>query len=103
MKFRVIRDKKLRQKYFNNEIYVIAYKFLITNLYLKRNPLFFFNMINFNFFHTYLLQNAKTRIFNYCILTGRARGIINFFHLSRLTFREMASFGLISGVKRSVW
>ena len=102
MKFRLIKDKQLRQNIFKNELYVITYKFLISNYLLKQNSLFIFNLINFNFFHTYLSRNSKSKLHNYCNITGRARGIINFFQISRLTFREFASQGLISGVKRSV-
>lgn len=103
MKFRLIKDRKLRNKFFKNELYVITYKFLISSNILKQNSLFIFNLINFNYFHTYLANNSKSKIHNYCNITGRARGIIKFFHISRLTFRELASNGLISGLKRSVW
>lgn len=43
------------------------------------------------------------RLRNRCQLTGRARGFIRKFKLSRLTFREMASYGLIPGVTKSSW
>jgi len=40
---------------------------------------------------------------NRCKLTGRTRGYIRQFGISRITFREMASFGLIPGVKKASW
>ncbi len=40
---------------------------------------------------------------NRCKLTGRARGYMRQFGISRITFREMASFGLIPGVKKASW
>jgi small subunit ribosomal protein S14 len=40
---------------------------------------------------------------NRCKLTGRPRGYMRQFGLSRVTFREMASFGLIPGVTKSSW
>jgi small subunit ribosomal protein S14 len=43
------------------------------------------------------------RIRNRCELTGRPRGFMRKFKLSRLTFREMASIGLIPGVTKSSW
>lgn len=103
MKFRLLKDKKLRNKILKNELYVVSYKFLISNYILKQNPLYILNLINFNYFHTYLSHNSKSKIHNYCTITGRARGIISFFNMSRLTFRDLASKGLISGIKRSVW
>ncbi|MGA1976330.1 MAG: 30S ribosomal protein S14 [Bacteroidales bacterium] len=40
---------------------------------------------------------------NRCKLTGRTRGYMRQFGVSRITFREMASFGLIPGVKKASW
>jgi small subunit ribosomal protein S14 len=40
---------------------------------------------------------------NRCQLTGRPRGFMRQFGLSRITFREMASTGLIPGVKKASW
>jgi len=41
------------------------------------------------------------RLRNRCKLTGRPRGYIRQFGLSRITFREMASKGLIPGVRKA--
>jgi len=43
------------------------------------------------------------RLHNRCKLTGRPKGYIRMFGLSRITFREMANQGLIPGVKKSSW
>ena len=43
------------------------------------------------------------RLRNRCALTGRARGFMRKFKLSRLSFREMALNGLIPGVTKSSW
>jgi len=40
---------------------------------------------------------------NRCKLTGRPRGYMRQFGISRITFREMASKGLIPGVKKASW
>ncbi|BBI16498.1 30S ribosomal protein S14 [Neochlamydia sp. EPS4] len=48
-------------------------------------------------------DSSPTRLRNRCLLTGRARGFIRQFKLSRLTFREMALHGLIPGVTKSSW
>lgn len=49
-------------------------------------------------------RDASTvRLRNRCQLTGRVRGYLRKFKLSRLTFREMASNGLIPGVTKSSW
>lgn len=43
------------------------------------------------------------RLRNRCQLTGRSRGYMRKFKVSRLCFREMASMGLIPGVTKSSW
>lgn len=43
------------------------------------------------------------RMHNRCKLTGRSRGYMRLFGLSRIQFREMASKGLIPGVKKASW
>lgn len=43
------------------------------------------------------------RMHNRCKITGRPKGYIRQFGISRITFREMASSGLIPGVKKASW
>ena len=51
-----------------------------------------------------LPRNASpVRLHNRCKLTGRPRGYIRTFGLSRVTFREMANQGLIPGVRKASW
>ncbi len=51
-----------------------------------------------------LPKNASTvRLHNRCKLTGRPRGYMRKFGISRVTFREMASEGKIPGVTKASW
>lgn len=51
-----------------------------------------------------LPRNAsKVRLRNRCNLTGRPRGYMRDFGISRVTFRDMAVFGLIPGVTKASW
>ena len=43
------------------------------------------------------------RLHNRCMITGRPKGYMRLFGLSRIQFREMASSGLIPGVKKASW
>lgn len=43
------------------------------------------------------------RLHNRCKLTGRPKGYMRMFGVSRINFREMASAGLIPGIKKSSW
>jgi small subunit ribosomal protein S14 len=48
-------------------------------------------------------NSAKIRLHNRCGLTGRPRGYMRNFGISRVTFREMALAGKIPGVKKASW
>lgn len=48
-------------------------------------------------------NSSKVRLHNRCKLTGRPRGYMRQFGVSRVTFREMASSGLIPGIKKASW
>ena len=43
------------------------------------------------------------RMHNRCKLTGRPKGYMRQFGISRIQFREMASAGLIPGIKKASW
>lgn len=43
------------------------------------------------------------RLHNRCKLTGRPKGYMRMFGISRINFREMANNGLIPGVKKASW
>ena len=49
-------------------------------------------------------RNANPiRLHNRCKITGRPKGYIRLFGLSRIQFRELASSGLIPGVRKASW
>jgi small subunit ribosomal protein S14 len=48
-------------------------------------------------------NSSKVRLKNRCQLTGRPKGYMRFFGLSRVMFREMALSGKIPGVKKASW
>src|SRR5271155_3899783 len=48
-------------------------------------------------------DSSPVRLRNRCQMTGRARGFLRKFKLSRLCFREMASNGLIPGITKASW
>ena len=51
-----------------------------------------------------LPKNASpVRLHNRCMVTGRPKGYMRIFGISRIQFREMASNGLIPGVKKASW
>ncbi|MCX6306753.1 MAG: 30S ribosomal protein S14 [Bacteroidetes bacterium] len=51
-----------------------------------------------------LPKNASPiRLHNRCKLTGRPKGYMRLFGVSRINFREMANNGLIPGVRKASW
>ena len=48
-------------------------------------------------------NSSKVSLHNRCQLTGRPRGYMRQFGISRVTFREMASSGLIPGIRKASW
>ena len=48
-------------------------------------------------------NSSKVRLKNRCQVSGRPRGYIRYFGLSRIAFRDMALNGIIPGVKKASW
>ncbi len=48
-------------------------------------------------------NSSAVRLHNRCSLTGRPKGFMRQFGISRINFREMALKGLIPGVRKASW
>ena len=48
-------------------------------------------------------NSSPVRLHNRCSLTGRPKGYMRIFGISRIQFREMASYGLIPGIRKASW
>ena len=48
-------------------------------------------------------NSSPVRLRNRCQMTGRARGFLRRFKLSRLCFRELANSGMVPGVVKASW
>ena len=48
-------------------------------------------------------NSSPVRMHNRCSITGRPKGYMRKFGVSRIQFREMASYGLIPGVRKASW
>ncbi|MDA3819303.1 MAG: 30S ribosomal protein S14 [Candidatus Delongbacteria bacterium] len=58
---------------------------------------------NYDALHKMPRNSSKVRLHNRCSITGRPKGYMRQFGVSRIVFREMASNGLIPGVKKASW
>lgn len=45
----------------------------------------------------------STRVYNRCSLTGRGRGYMRDFGISRNSFKELADKGFVPGLRKSSW
>jgi small subunit ribosomal protein S14 len=48
-------------------------------------------------------NSSPTRLHNRCMITGRPRGFMRKFGVSRIAFRELALEGKIPGVTKASW
>jgi len=48
-------------------------------------------------------NSSRVRLHNRCKLTGRPKGYMRKFGISRVTFREMAGEGKIPGITKASW
>ncbi|PID88695.1 MAG: 30S ribosomal protein S14 [Bacteroidia bacterium] len=58
---------------------------------------------NYEALHKLPKNSSRVRLHNRCSITGRPKGYMRQFGISRIQFREMASSGLIPGVKKASW
>ncbi len=84
MKAREVKRKRLTEKYAEKraKLKLVGDYTALQSLPLNSNPI---------------------RMHNRCMITGRPKGYIRQFGISRILFREMASKGLIPGVKKASW
>ena len=88
------KDLKNRFKYYINEIEYKTLKSISNNKILPIS-------IRIKAFHNLKNLRSITKIRNICIYTGRPRGVIKKYGLSRFVFRNFADNGYITGLKRA--
>jgi ribosomal protein S14 len=107
MLFLKIKDLRLRKNYNKIEKIRLIKKFTIINLLSrmiinyktsKEREFFFYLISKYN-----LNSLSKTKITRRCILTNRGRAIIRPYNISRLSFKKLIKFGLISGFNKAIW
>lgn len=100
LKFRSqITDLKRRKKYVSKELNNIVFKAVLeTSSYISEA-----HDVDVRALAEERLQNLKqntlTRVRNRCVLTGRS-STLKKFRLSRISFREQAGFGKLTGVSK---
>jgi len=99
MKVLYLKDKKRRQLFSLYEKKRLVLKYIKQNnnlkLDLRKNA--YFNLI------LCPLNSSFVRIHNRCVLSNRARGVLNYFKVSRSFFKNLALNGYFPGVQKASW
>ena len=96
MKYLIKKDKKKRFFFYKKELYVFILKNIIRNICI-------FSSVRWNTgFKLFCInkKESKTQYNNRCVFTGRQKGILTKFKISRLTFLKLSRLGNLSGVKK---
>lgn len=91
-----IRDIKKRKNFKKFEKKKKILKALIYNKSINKKE----KKIIFSKFYNIPINSSKIRIKKRCILTNRPKGILSFFKISRIKFRELASKGNLPFLKK---
>lgn len=96
-RYLLVKDQKRRKSFLKSERTRFMLKYITCNLDFsdKIRAKAFQKLSNFK-------KNAySVRIKNRCMFTGRGPFTLSHFKISRIIFREKASFGKITGVKKA--
>lgn len=106
---KVTRDKQLREILNNNSNKALLFKVIFNNriLPLKTRLETATKMRKANKFPA-VKPNTDTKKYlsqrrNYCLVTGRARGVLPTWKVSRIVFKSNADLGLIPGIRGASW
>jgi len=100
MKRQNIKDFNKRLSVYKQEKKSLLLKFIIRSTALSKNLR---NKAQNQFIKKSSLNFSKVRLNNSCIFTSRSKSVNSRIKLSRITFRKLASEGLLLGIKKSSW
>lgn len=100
MKRQNIKDFNKRLLVYKQEKKTLLLKFIIRSTKLSKNIR---SKAQNKFIKMPSLDFSKIRVNNRCIFTSRAKSVNSSMKLSRITFRKLASEGLLLGIKKSSW
>ena len=100
MKKQNIKDFNKRLSVYKQEKKTLLLKFIIRSTKLSKNLR---NKAQKKFIEKSSLNFSKIRLNNRCIFTSRSKSVSSSIKLSRITFRKLASEGLLLGIKKSSW
>lgn len=93
---KIYKDNRFRH-YFN---FVEKKKYILKYCMSADNSNFNLRIVSRFFFYKNKKKIYFSQIKNRCIFTGRSRGVISYFKVSRHTFKKLANSGNISNVRK---
>lgn len=97
MKYLLIKNKKIYNLIYKNELKRIQYKSIIYNrklpYFVRQQAISKLNNLKTNSSYVSLRQR--------CFFTNRSRSVFNFFKIARMKLRLLASNNYINGLKKS--
>lgn len=94
------KDLKKRLEVYKQEKKILLLKFIIRSTSLSKNVRI---KAQNNFFNKPSVNFSKIRVKNRCVFTSRSKSVNSNMKISRITFRKLASEGLLLGIKKSSW
>jgi ribosomal protein S14 len=93
---KIEKDKKFRLVYKKSEKKKRVFRYLLESTNIKESTK---SMLRFLFYkvHRY---SAISYIRNRCVFTGRSRGVLSRYQMSRHMFKKFVKFGKLSGIKK---
>ena len=86
----ISKDKKRRVLVLKSELNRLFLKSVSLHIGFKK-----YNLLAKYFLQIQVKNNSYVRIKNYCLLTGRNKGVYRKFRLSRIKIRELLSDGIL--------
>lgn len=92
-------DKTKRYKYNRSELYFFNINIINSDTHLSLMARYSILLHS----KTLSRNNHAVRICNRCILSGRSRGNLNTFKITRMIFKRFSTLGLLPGIKKASW
>jgi len=99
-KHKINKDNITRQFFGKSELNKIILKYYINNTNINND---YKNLLFYKFIKNFHLNSSSARIVNRCIMTGKSTWVLRKFKLSRISFKELADYGKINGIRRATW
>jgi ribosomal protein S14 len=100
IKRRINKDDRVRKRFCKTEFKWMIMKYNMSLYFLNDK---FKNYVFFKYMKRFHVNSSMCRINSVCIISGRAHWVLRRFRMSRMTFHQLADFGVINGVRRSSW